>query len=269
MKMILTLIVIIVLFLIFVRYLENTSIFYPERTLAATPKNLGLPFENVTITTQDHVKLHGWLIKAPLASSTLVFFHGNAGNIGGRLGKIDLFHHMGLNVLIIDYRGYGNSEGFPTEQGIYKDAAATFDYLLQRDDMKGQNIISYGASLGGAVAIDLATKRPVSCVIVDSSFSSAVDMAKRIYPFIPSFLIKSKMNSIDKIKNISVPVLFIHSIEDQTVPFALGKKLYDAALGPKEFIKITGSHNDGHIHDEEKVRNGIGAFLKNLDLIKI
>jgi len=269
MKMISYLIVGIVLFLIFVRYLESTSIFYPERTVAGTPQNLGLPFEDVAITTQDNVKLHGWLIKAPAARSTLIFFHGNAGNIGGRLGKIDLFHHMGLNVLIIDYRGYGNSEGHPTEQGIYDDATATYDYLLQRDDMQGQNVISYGASLGGAVAIDLAVQRTVSCVIVDSAFSSAADMAKRIYPFIPSFLIKTKMDSLSKIKNISVPVLFIHSIEDRTVPIALGKKLYDAAPGQKEFIEITGSHNDGHFYNEEKIRNGIGAFLNKLNLIKI
>lgn len=267
MKMIFFLIVIIVLFLIFVRYLENTSIFYPERLLTETPENLGLPFEDVTIDTQDHVKLHGWLIKAPLAKSTLIFFHGNAGNIGGRLGKIDLFHKIGITVLIIDYRGYGNSEGYPTEKGIYNDATAAYDYLLQRDDMRGQNIISYGASLGGAVAIDLAVKRPVSCVIVDSTFSSATDMAKRIYPFIPSFLMKTKMDSISKIKNISAPILFIHSVEDQTVPFALGRKLYDAALKPKEFIEIIGTHTDGHIYDEEKIKNGIKAFLVHQNLI--
>jgi len=267
MKMIFYLIVIIVLFLIFVRYLENVSIFYPQRFLAATPQNLDLPFEDVTITTQDHVKLHGWLIKAPFAKSTLIFFHGNAGNIGNRLEKIDQFHRIGLNVLIIDYRGYGNSGGRPTEQGIYRDATATYDYLMQRDDMQGQNMISYGASLGGAVAIDLAIKRAVSCIIVDSTFSSAIDMAKKIYPFIPSFLIKAKMNSIDKIKDISAPILFIHSIEDQIVPFVLGKKLYDATPGPKEFIEITGGHNDRHFHDEEKIKNGIRKFLNNLNLI--
>jgi hypothetical protein len=267
MKMIFYLIVIIVLFLIFVRYLENTSVFYPQRRLEATPEDLGLPFEDVAITTRDHVKLHGWLIKAPSAKSTLIFFHGNAGNIGGRLGKISLFHQIGLNVLIIDYRGYGKSEGYPTEQGIYNDATAAYDYLLRRDDMQGQNIISYGASLGGAVAIDLAVQRPVSCVIADSTFSSAIDMAKMIYPFIPSFLIKVKMDSIGKIKGVSVPILFIHSIEDQTVPFVLGKKLFDAAPAPKEFIEIIGDHNDGHVQDEKKVKDGIKMFLNKLDLI--
>jgi len=267
MKMIFTLIVIIILFIIFVRYLENTSIFYPKRSLTETPENLGLPFEDVTIVTQDHVKLHGWLIKASSAQSTLIFFHGNAGNIGGRLGKIDLFHQIGINVLIIDYRGYGNSEGYPTEEGIYKDATAAYDYLLQRDDMRGQNIISYGASLGGAVAIDLAVKRPVSCVIVDSTFSSATDMAKRIYPFIPSFLIQTKMDSIGKIANIDVPILFIHSVEDRTVPIALGRKLFDAAGEPKKMIEIIGDHNDGYMLSREKINNELGLFLKNYGLI--
>jgi len=117
------------------------------------------------------------------------------------------------------------------------------------------------------VAVDLAVSRAVSCVIVDSTFSSAADMAKRIYPFLPSFLMKTKMDSVSKIKDISVPVLFIHSTEDQTVPFVLGKKLYDAAPGPKEFIEIIGSHTDGHIYDEEKMKNGIRTFLNKQNLI--
>ena len=267
MKMILCLSVIIVLFLILVRYLENTSVFYPERALVATPESLGLPFENVAITTQDHVKLHGWLIKAPSSKATFIFFHGNAGNISGRLEKIDFLHKIGVNILIIDYRGYGKSEGRPTEEGIYKDATAAYDYLLQREDMKGQNIISYGVSLGGVVAVDLAVARPVSCVILDSTFSSAADMAKKIYPFIPSFSMKTKMDSMRKIKDTTVPILFIHSIEDQTVPFALGKKLYDAAPGVKEFIEITGSHTDGHIYGEDKIKNGIRVFLNRQNLI--
>jgi len=267
MKIIFYLIVIFVLFIVFVRYLERTSVFYPERILSTTPQDLGLPYEDVFIQTQDHVTVHGWLIKAPSAQSTLIFFHGNAGNIGDRLGKIDLFHKIGLNVLIIDYRGYGKSEGKPTEQGIYDDATAAYDYLVSRSDMKGQNIISYGASLGGAVAIDLAIHRKVSCLIVDSTFSSAADMAKRIFPFIPSFLIQTKMNSVAKIKSIHVPKLFIHSIEDQTVPFELGKRLYDAAPGDKKFIEIIGDHNDGHFQDQEKIKNGISKFLRNWNLI--
>jgi len=267
MKIILYLIVICVLFIVFVRYLERTSVFYPDRMLAATPQELGFPYEDVFIQTQDHVVIHGWLVKSSAAQSTLIFFHGNAGNIGDRLGKIDLFHKMGLNVLIVDYRGYGKSEGTPTEEGIYYDATAAYDYLAGRGDMTGQNFISYGASLGGAVAVDLAAKRTVSCLVVDSTFSSAADMAKRIYPFIPSFFIQTKMDSIGKIKNISVPKLFIHSAEDQIVPFALGKKLFDAAPEPKEFIEISGDHNDGHFDDQVKIKNRMTAFLKKWNLM--
>jgi len=268
MKMILYLIAFIILFIGFIRYLEHISVFYPERVLSATPQHLGIPFEDVTFLTQDHVKVHGWLIKSPNAKSTIIFFHGNAGNIGDRLGKIDLFYRMGINVFIIDYRGYGNSEGKPTESGIYLDAVAAYDYLVSRDDVKGQNLIGYGASLGGAVVVDLATKRTMRCLILDSTFSSAIDMAKRIYPFIPSFLIKTKMDSIRKFKDIDIPTLFIHSVEDQTVPIALGKKLYDAARGPKEFIEITGGHNDGHVHDYDKVNDGIKSYLSKMNLIE-
>ena len=267
MKIILQLILFVVLFIIYVRYLESKSVFYPARPIYATPQELGLAFEEVYIETQDHVKIHGWLIKTPSAKSTLIFLHGNAGNIGDRLGKIDLFNRMGLNILIIDYRGYGKSEGRPTEAGVYKDAIAAYDYLRKRDDVKGQNIIGYGASLGGAVAIDLASKRTLSCLIVDSTFSSAVDIAKRIYPFVPSFLIKTKLDSITKIKGLAIPKLFIHSIDDRTIPIALGRKLYDASPEPKEFIEIRGDHNDGHIYDEEKVKDGINQFLKGQGLI--
>ena len=268
MKIILHLIIIIVLFVVYVRYLESKSVFYPVRPLFATPAELGLSFEDVYIQTEDHIKIHGWLIKAPSAKNTLVFFHGNAGNIGDRLGKIDLFYRMGLNILIIDYRGYGKSEGHPTESGVYKDAVAAYDYLRERDDMKGQNIVGYGASLGGAIAIDLATKRALACLMVDSTFSSAVDIAKRVYPFVPSFLIRTKLDSVTKIKKINIPKLFIHSAEDRTIPIALGRKLYDAAPGPKEFIEIVGDHNDGHIHAQDKIREGIKMFLKGQDLIK-
>jgi len=267
MKIILYLIIAVIIFVVFIRYLESKSVFYPTRTFFATPQELGLPFEDVYIQTQDSVKVHGWLIKAPSAKSTLIFFHGNAGNIGDRLEKISFLHRMGLNVLIIDYRGYGKSEGRPTEQGIYNDATAAYDYLLGRNDLTGQHIIGYGVSLGGAVAVDLAVKRTLSCLMIESTFSSAEDIAKRIYPFIPSFLIKTKLDSIGKIKNIIIPKLFIHSVEDEIVPFDLGKKLYDIAPGPKEFIRIIGGHNDGFIYSQKKIEEGMRKFLTKLNLI--
>jgi fermentation-respiration switch protein FrsA (DUF1100 family) len=268
MKIIPSLIIFAIFFMVYVRYLENKSVFYPARAIEATPEELGLPFEDVYLRTSDRVNIHGWFIKAPSAKSTLIFLHGNAGNIGDRLGKIDLFNRIGVNILIIDYRGYGKSDGYPTEEGVYRDALAAYDYLRRRADTKEQSIIGYGASLGGAIAVDLASKRPLTCLIVDSTFSSATDIAKRIYPFVPSFLVKIKFDSMAKIKNCAIPKFFIHSIDDEMVPIALGKRLYDAAPGPKEFLEIRGSHNDGHIYDEAKIREGIGGFLKNQGLVE-
>jgi uncharacterized protein len=252
----------------YVRYLESISVFYPSREIEATPAELGLAYEEVYINTKDFVTLHGWLIHArPNASqlssynANLIFLHGNAGNIGDRLGKIELFHQLGLNILIIDYRGYGKSTGRPSEKGMYNDALAAYDYLVKRPDIAARPIVAYGASLGGAAAIDLATKRSLSHLIIDSSFSSAADMAKIIYPSIPSFLIKTKLDSITKVQKVLIPKLFFHSSEDEVVPIALGEKLYDASPEPKEFVKISGSHNDGHIHSEKLVFQAITRFL--------
>lgn len=268
MQVIISLIIGIVLFVMYVRYLEDRSIFYPARDLAATPAALGLPFEDVFIKTQDNVTIHGWLVKSTTARGTLLFFHGNAGNIGDRLEKIRLFHQMGLHVLIIDYRGYGKSQGRPSETGIYKDAVAAYDYLRTRQDISASKIVGYGASLGGAAAIDLATKRDLTALIVDSSFTSAADMAKRVYPFIPAFLIRTKLDSLGKIHNITIPKLFIHSREDELVPFALGEKLYQAAPPPKEFLEISGGHNTAFDESQEKMMHGIMAFLRRYRILE-
>lgn len=249
-----------------VRYLE-ASIFYPTHLINATPKDLNLPFEDIFFKTNDNLLLNGWFIPSSGGRSTLIFFHGNAGNIGDRLEKIALFHKMGLNIFIIDYRGYGLSQGRPEEMGFYNDATAAYDYLVNRKDVNAKNIVAYGASLGGAVAIDLATKRQVACLISESTFSSAADMSKRLYPFIPAFLLKTRMDSMSKVKALSIPKLFIHSSEDEVVPFSLGKKLFEAALSPKEFLILKGGHNEGFMDSEPKFSEGISHFLKNLNLI--
>jgi len=262
MKILFTLTIAVVLFVVYIRYLESRSIFFPSAEIMATPDEVGLPFEDVFIKTEDAVALHGWFVKSsPPSNKVLIFLHGNAGNISGRLEKMKLFHQMGLSVLIIDYRGYGKSEGRPTEEGVYKDALAAYDYVMQREDIRQKNIVVYGASLGGAVAIDLASKRKVSHLIVDSSFTNAGDMAKRIFPFVPSILIKTRLDSLSKIKKVKFPKLFIHSRADEVVPFILGEKLYKEAPSPKEFLEINGGHNDGHIYDGNKFVEGIRSFL--------
>ena len=262
MRIFIYLIIAVILFALYVRYLEATSVFYPARTIERTPAQLGLNFEDIYFKTSDNVTLNGWFVKNPQAKATMIFFHGNAGNISDRLEKIALFHQMGINVFIVDYRGYGKSEGKPTENGIYLDALAAYDYLITRKDINPKTIFVYGASLGGVVAVDLANQRPLAGLIIDSSFSSAVDMAKIIYPFVPSFFISIKMDSMPKIKNLAVPKLFMHSEEDETVPIALGLKLYKAAPGPKTFIKLKGAHDEAFMMDKKLFTESITRFLK-------
>lgn len=259
--------VITLILVAYIRLLEHHTMFAPSRKVAATPADLGLPFEEIYFQTEDGLRLNGWLVRGSVEAGTLIFLHGNAGNIGDRLGKIDFFHQMGLNVFIFDYRGYGKSEGVPSEKGMYKDAVAAYEYLIKRSDIDAKRLAVYGASLGGAVAVDLASNHPLAVMILDSTFSSAEDMARHIFPFVPAFLIRTKLDSVGKIKKLFMPKLFIHSMEDEIVPFKFGKKLFDAAAEPKEFMEINGDHNDGFIHSHEKMKKGVEAFLIKSDLL--
>ena len=257
----------ILFFVVFIRYLESNSIFHPTPDVLVTPASIGLDFEDVYFKTKDGLTLNGWFIKNSRVSATLIYFHGNAGNISHRLEKIKMFHRMGLNVFIIDYRGYGKSEGRPSEKGLYQDAVAAYDYLAVRKDIDRERFISYGDSLGGVFAIYLASQRKVNCLIADSTFSSSADVVRAIFPFIPTFLLATKMDSASKVKNFNIPKLFIHSINDEIIPYALGKKLFEAASPPKEFLEITGGHNTNHIDSEKLFVGGIEKFLTKLNLL--
>ncbi len=265
MKFVLTIVVVVAFFYVLVRYLEKTSIFYPARQIEIAPDRFGLPYEDIYFTTEDGVKLNGWLVKNPSAKCTLLFFHGNAGNIGDRLLKLRFFHDLGVNTFIMDYRGYGRSQGTPTEEGLYKDGRAAYDYLAGRQDLKNTTVVLYGGSLGGAVAIDLARHRTVHGLIIDSTFPSAPAMSQIIYPMIPTFFLSVKFDSQSKVKLLTMPKLFMHSVEDRTVPIRLGKQLFEAAPGPKKFVELTGGHNDAHIDCKEKFLGAIKDFLKRND----
>jgi len=256
------------LFAAFVRYFEANAIFHPTKEMPVTPAFIGLPFEDVYFKTQDGLTLNGWFIRSPGARATFLFFHGNAGNISHRLEKISLFHELGVNVFIIDYRGFGKSEGKPSEEGIYKDALAAYEYLMTRNDIDHKVLVSYGDSLGAVASVYAASKKRFAALVVDSSFSSSADMSKTIFPFVPKFLLATKMDSAARVKTITIPKLFIHSINDEIIPFRLGKKLFDAASAPKEFLEITGGHNTNHVDSREKILNALREFLKRQDLIQ-
>lgn len=250
-----------------IRYIELKSIFYPTRGILVNPTYVDLNFEDVFFKTKDNVTLHGWFVPCKNAKATLIYCHGNAGNISHRLEKAVIFHHLGLNSFLFDYRGYGNSQGAPTEKGIYLDAQAAYDYLLTRNDIDKEKIIGFGSSLGGAAAIDLAVRRKLAALIVDSSFTCAKEMGKTVYPFIPAFVYTTKFDSIKKVKKITTPKLFIHSMNDEIVPFALGQRLFDAAIEPKDFLWITGGHNTGFIESQHLILGKLKEFLKKYGLI--
>jgi len=227
--------------------------------------------EDAWFQTEDGVRLHGWYCTPqgneaddPSIVPTLLWFHGNAGNITHRFEMIQRLVQLPARVFIIDYRGYGRSEGSPSEQGLYMDARAAWDYLVNIRGTPAGKIVIFGDSLGGAVAIDLATKVGAAGLIVQSGFTSIADMAAQVMPFIPTFIVRTKMDSINKIGSVRCPKLFIHSPEDEMVPYHLGRRLYDAASAPKHFYEVAGaSHNEMDIVGGRAYFDAIGSFVQD------
>ena len=249
----------------YIKYIENKNIYFPAKEIESLPSLMDIPFEDVYIKTDDGIKINGWFMPYKEANYTLLFFHGNAGNIGHRLEKLNILRELGVNIFIIDYRGYGKSEGRPSEKGFYLDAQAAYRYLVESREIVPQQIILYAESLGTAIAIDLASKLKVRALIIEGAFSNGKDMAKRIYPFIPNFLFSNMYDSTAKIKNIEAPKLFLHTQDDEVVPWELAKKLYSLACEPKEFIALTGGHNQAFLDSQEKYQSAISYFLSQLE----
>ena len=240
-------------------------IFYPHlpsRELAASPGDIGLQYESVSIKTSDQIILHGWFIPASEEKGTLLFFHGNAGNISHRLDSLKIFHDLGLSVLIIDYRGYGRSQGTVSENGIYLDAEAAWNYLTEIRKMTSKRIIIFGRSLGAAIAAKSAERHTPGALILESAFTSVPDMAARLYPIFPvRFLSRFQFNTKRSLQSVNCPVLIIHSPDDEIIPFENGLQLYRSSREPKTFLKIRGGHNEGFLLSGEEYIEGIGKFL--------
>jgi fermentation-respiration switch protein FrsA (DUF1100 family) len=266
--MVVRLLIIIILFNLgmvgYVSYIENSKMFFPDRDIGFTPEMVSLEFEDVYIEAEDKVKINGWFIPAPDNRYTVLFCHGNGGNIAGRLDKIMLLRNIGASVFIIDYRGYGRSQGRPCERGVYADARAAYDYLVNGRGLKPEQIVLYGESLGGGVAVELASRLEVRALILEGAFSSIRDIGRKLYPFLSLFLTSNKFNSLAKIGKITVPKLFIHSRTDEIVPFSLGQKLYNAAVAPKQMVEIAGGHNSAVWDSKEKYISAIKEFVDNL-----
>ncbi len=257
--------------------LEDGLIFFPAKypegdwdleRLSRLPGGENPAIEDAFFETSDGVKLHGWYCSprsAAASGQVVLWFHGNAGNLSDRYDMIRGFTALAVSVFIIDYRGYGRSEGTPSEKGIYLDAQAAWRYLTESREIPPGRIVLLGKSLGGAAAADLASKVQPSGVILQSTFTSVPDMAQVVFPFLPRFLIRTKMDNLSKIARVGAPKLFIHSPGDEVVPFRLGRRLYEAAPAPKRFYEVPGArHNDTYWAGGPAYWRAIGDFLASL-----
>jgi len=264
--------------------LERSFIYFPERELIGDPAEFGLAFDDAYFTAGDGVRLHGWFVpgaggsveqlnngtappseavplfqgsNVPAVPATWLWFHGNAGNTSDRLENLRLLHdELGVNVFIFDYRGYGRSEGSPSEHGTYRDAEAALAYLLSRSDVEPERIVYFGRSLGSAVAVELATRETPRGLILEAPFTSVRAMGKAVFPFLPiSLLVGNQFDSLGRISRVRAPLLILHGDRDEVVPFQQGEALYRAANEPKTFLRIPGAgHND-------LVDSGAAAYL--------
>ena len=236
----------------------------PGRTLTMTPTDVGMDYEDVSIETADGLTLHGWFI-AGRTSQVLLFFHGNAGNISHRLDSIRQFRDLGLSVFIIDYRGYGQSEGRTTEKGIYRDADAAWRYLTEGRGIVASDIVIFGRSLGASVASRLARKNRSLALIVESSFTSIPDIAQDLYPWLPArWLSRLSHATRDYVRDVRCPILVIHSRDDEIIPYHHGEAIFASANEPRTLLTIRGTHNDAFLRDERAYVEGLRTFLSSL-----
>ena len=242
--------VLVFLLILMVRAKEKSALFFPSGDLHRLPSDLDLSFEDVRLPSGGHW-LHGWFL--PGADKNVVLWlHGNAGNISDRLDHaVVMTRELGVSSFLFDYRGYGRSEGRPTEKGLYEDAAAAFNWLVREKGIDPSSVILYGHSLGSAVAVDLALGEGKSArgMVLESPFTSAGDVARMLYQGLPVHLFMSvSLDNTGRVGKVSLPVLVIHGEEDATIPFSMGRKVFDAAPEPKAFLPVAGAdHSDCYL----------------------
>ena len=254
-----------IIILLLLYFSQTRLLFYPMKVLETDPGEIGLKYETVSFQTKDQIIISAWYLPCPDADKVLLFCHGNAGNISHRLDSLKIFHQLGLNVLIFDYRGYGRSGGRVSETGTYLDVQSAWAYLRETRGFRSEDIILFGRSLGGAIAAQMAGQTKAAALIIESSFTSVPDLAVKIYPFLPVRLIcRYKYPTIEYISRVKCPVLIVHSLDDELIPFINAQKLYTAAPKGTKLLKIRGSHNQGFSLSISTYTIGLQAFLNQL-----
>ncbi len=240
---------------------QHSRVFLPDRYPDGVwkPRSFGLPAEDLWFEAGDGTRLHGWWVPHKNARGTMLYCHGNTGSIAGRIGVFKYLRNLRVNLFAFDYRGYGRSAGSPSEKGLYDDVRSAFDLLVDELGQTPDEIMVFGHSLGGAVAIDCALDRPMAGLIVQSSFTHIRDAAKTMFPTLPMHLAATRQfRNIDKVGQLTMPKLFIHGQADETVPSVLGESLFEAASEPKELYLVRrAGHTDIH-------RYGGIAYLRKI-----
>jgi fermentation-respiration switch protein FrsA (DUF1100 family) len=245
--------------------IENFFIFFPQKAFDFEPESFGLAYRDATFTAEDGKTLHGWFFPGEKDHPVILHFHGNAGNISHRLDLIRHLLHKRLQVFIFDYRGFGKSEGRPSEQGLYRDGVAAYDHLVQKEGILPGKIVLHGHSIGAAVAVEVALNRSVKSVILESAFTSTRDMAKTMPLFILfSPLLPANYNNLEKVPRLHIPKLIIHGDSDEIVPFSMGERLFDSMAEPRQFLRLEGAgHNDTYVVGGEPYLDSIEKFAED------
>jgi fermentation-respiration switch protein FrsA (DUF1100 family) len=262
-QLVLIIFFIYILILVFLYFNQRNLLYHPNENNYSGDK-IAVDIKKVTILTSDNIELLGWYHEKNIKDfKTIIYFHGNAGSLENRIHKLNHFHEMNVNFLIIAWRGFSGNNGNPSEQGLYVDGKSAIDWLIKKG-VDEKNLILYGESLGTGVATHLAQNRSFAGVILETPFTSMIDAAKIFYPYIPvNLLLKDKFENYKKIKNVKLPILVMHGEKDQIVPFSMGKKIYEMANEPKYFYFT--KYDDHMMEYDEKLVLAIKSFLKRLN----
>ena len=247
-------------------YLAQDRLLYlpevPSRALTASPRMVGLNHEEVYFRAADGIRLHGWYLPSDPQRAVVLFCHGNAGNISHRLDLLRIFSDLGLSVFIFDYRGYGRSEGRPSEQGTYRDGEAAWRYLTEEQGITEKDIVVFGHSLGAAIGAHVAAQYRPAALVMQSAFTSVPELAAGLYPLLPArWLSRFRYDNRELLGNVDSPVLVIHSREDEIIPYAHGERLFAVAGEPKQLLELRGGHNDGIFVSGTLYTHGLRDFL--------
>ena len=246
---------------------QNNLVFLPSSNIVQSPDSVGLIYDDIFVQSTDGNKIHGWWVEQnePLNAITILICHGNAGNISGRIFLMEMFYKAGYNVMLFDYQGYGRSEGRPSEQAIYDDGLAMWDFLINEKGVHPQNLIPLGRSMGGAVALKIAEKRNPSAIILLSTFTTVPDVASRVYPIFPvRRLARIQMDNLARISNFMNPVFIAHSPNDELIPFDMKQRLTESSGGETTLYRLSGGHNDTASLTNPNFMEAVDRFIEGV-----